>query len=186
MTTEVAAPTREAQENMLEAQADDLLWNADIPPRYLEYNFYREAALGRARRREEQCAEMAPPEGGIDGDSVAAMLEMLIAGADLASRHHRVLSLMRRGLTFRQMARAMGVQPSTAFRWYLQAIRRLQAYSRRLSRKESERDILAAFSEQAQVEVYRTEGHCRPGREACAKDGLCKRRWYLYVEGAVE
>lgn len=186
MTAQEAALTREAAEEILEAQADDLLWNADVSPRYLKYNFYRETALKRARRREEQCAEMAPPDCRTGDDSTGAMLEMLIAGADLAARHRRVLSLMGRGLTYREIATAMGVQPSSAFRWYLQAIARLQAYCQQLGAKENERDILGAFIQQTQVDVFRPETHCRPGQEACAKDGLCKRRWYLYAEGAVE
>ena len=29
---------------------------------------------------------------------------------------------------------------------------------------------------------YEGEHHCKPGHEACAKDGLCKFRWYLTRE----
>lgn len=29
---------------------------------------------------------------------------------------------------------------------------------------------------------YTDEQHCKPGEEACAKDGLCKYRWYLTRE----
>ncbi len=172
----------EEKEAALERQANELLWNSGADPRYLSYSFYRETNLQRACRKDAQFVEPPPPDLRMLQDSAAQLLEILLAQATLTESERQLIAMRRQGLTLRQMAQSLGVQHSTALRWLQRAILKLQEFCEQQSQLGAEEDWQAAFSEQQAISVYQPERHCRPGQEACRKDGLCKYRWYLYYE----
>lgn len=182
-TTESSPPT--ALE--LEAQADRLLWQKGASrPQDLEYSFYREVNLARAARREGWRHEPPPPAPTDPTSALAPLLEALVAEACLGYRHRRVLSLVRHGLSHRQIAETMGVRRTTVLRWHQQALARLREYLARQTGAETAENLRQAYREQVGSGAHHRECHCLPGREACRRDGLCKYRWYLFREARAE
>ncbi len=62
---------------------------------------------------------------------------------------------------------------------------KLEAWRQDRSRKYAFADWKSVYVEEVNRWSYRDEQHCPPGQEACAKDGLCKYRWYLSREQAL-
>jgi len=46
----------------------------------------------------------------------------------------------------------------------------------------SHSQILAVYAAEVNRFGRGEEHHCPPGEEECARDGICKRRWYLFRE----
>lgn len=174
--------SNEEKKAALEREADALLWNSGADPRYLAYSFYREKNLRRACRKEAQFNTPPPPDLRMLQESAAQLLEMLLAQTTLTESERQIIALRRQGLTLRQMAQSLGIKHSTAARWLQRAIRKLREFWEQQAQLEANEDWQAAFNEQRTISVYQPERHCRPGQEACRKDGLCKYRWYLYYE----
>jgi predicted DNA-binding protein (UPF0251 family) len=182
-TTEPAPPS--ALE--LEAEADRLLWQqGQSRPQDLEYSFYREANLTRALRREGWRCEPPPPVPVGPASPLAQLLEALLSEACLGYRHRRVLSLVRHGLSHKEIAATMGVRRTTVQRWHQQALARLREYLAQQTGAETAENLRQAYREQLGAGAHHRECHCLPGREACRRDGLCKYRWYLFREARAE
>ena len=62
------------------------------------------------------------------------------------------------------------------------AIEKLQHWRETRKREKAFDGWRAVYLEDVNRWAYEEEHHCPPGQEACAKDGLCKYRWYLIGE----
>jgi hypothetical protein len=176
-------PAAPADDDGLEALADALLWDSEGPaPAQLDYSFHRECSLQRAARRERRCAPPLQPDTSLMRETPAQLLEALFAELELPEMKVRVLSLLRRGLSDRQIATAMGIRLRTATRWRRRTIHLVRRAVRQHLDRLPDAAARRAFLEQAGAYLYTREIHCSPGREACRQDGLCKYRWYLTQE----
>jgi len=178
VTSSASDPAHE----QLEALADALLWEEAEQPRRLEYSFHREANLRRAHRRDLQRSQPPRPDTSQMRQSPAQLLEALFAELDMPEMLVRVLSLVRRGLSTRQIAQAMGIREQAAARWRGRALEALQRHCRERVLRSDDPEARGAFFEQMSTSLYGREVHCPPGKEACRHDGICKHRWYLFQE----
>lgn len=168
-------------EDLLEQQANQLLWS-DCRPPDLEYPFYAQSWLTiRALRQEVQL----PPAQTSTEPPASVLLDELLAAQGLPRQQRLVLELVRAGANESEIARLTGIPRQTVRRQRARAIEQLRRWVRQAAedaeaaRGEQIRQVLA---EERRLLGPDEEKHCLPGREACRSTGLCKFRWYLYYD----
>jgi len=170
----------EDRESELEREADRLLAQSLSEGGRGPYPFYTQRWLCEMRRREEELETETTDPQTWDRQTIATLLDFIIRESPLTDAQRRLLELKRQGLNAAQIAR-LSHQPETTIRRRLGGA--LTAARRhRESAPAAGNDpalIRLTYLEQTKCSIQRRERHCRPGREACRTDGLCKRRWYL-------
>lgn len=98
--------------------------------------------------------------------------------ARLNSTQMDVLRVVAGGADVREAARLLGISPSRARRLLDHSVQRMRAHAASV-RETLDEQIAAVMREDQARRGHRCERHCRPGREACRRTGICSRRWYL-------
>ncbi len=168
----------------MERAADQLL-RASLRERGQgEYPCHSERWMSLRRRKEEGCWGLAGGSSRRLSPSLEDLLTRLLEETPLPPDQRRVLELAREGATLTAIAQKLGRPLSTVHRWYHAGTERLRQRAGRVVQVHSRTALIAqVYREQTSPSLYHEERHCLPGREDCARDGLCRHRWYLYCEG---
>lgn len=146
-----------------------------------EYPCHSERWMSLRRRQEESAGGAVAPAAARLCPHLKALLEQLLRETPLPRTHRRVLELARDGASLTAIAREMGRPLSSVHRWYHEAGERLRERAGRGLCTLSQAALIAqVYREQTSPSLYQVERHCAPGQEDCARDGLCRHRWYLY------
>lgn len=175
---------QQTAEAALEKQANELLWQTQTQaPGHLEYPFYSERWL-RERCRQEQGAPEAEHYDALATEQRRPeLLTQILQAAELPENLRRALELAGKGMPTRDIAETLGVSRRTALRWVTRG-RDLLCRQRCRLQTLLERNnnlVMETYHESLSVGSYHEERHCKAGKEACRRDGLCKYRWYLHI-----
>lgn len=172
------------RDDALEAAADRLLREHDTRSRPTEYPFYARSSLRQLSRREDLLS-YRELQGPTRSDSHASLLlERLLPALELTAENHALLDLLRSGHTVTEAAATLGLTVKAARRRLDRIVRRLRHQATAAGGYQCL--VRQVHEEQRRPVRYRPEQHCKPGAEACRKDGRCKYRWYLYGLSAQE
>lgn len=98
--------------------------------------------------------------------------------ARLNSIEMDVLRVVAGGADAAGAARLLGIAPARARSLLNRAVEKMRAHAASASETLDEQVAQVMREEQAR-RGHGCERHCRPGREACRRTGICSRRWYL-------
>lgn len=168
----------------LERAADRLL-RASLRERGQgEYPCHSERWMCLRRRKEESYGSVVSGVSPRLSPRFKELLARLLRETPLAPNQRRVLELACQGSTLTAIARELGRPLSTVHRWYRAGSERLRERAEGMLAADSRQALIAqVYREQTSPSLYHEERHCLPGREDCARDGLCRHRWYLYYDG---
>jgi len=106
------------------------------------------------------------------------LLWRLTRAAQLNSTQLELLRLVVDGNELPAIAQILKIKPARAHAMFNALLHKLEAQAK-LIPVTTEQEIESCRKEQEHVNCYRPEQHCQPGREACLRNGVCTRRWYL-------
>ena len=89
-----------------------------------------------------------------------------------------VLRVVAGGTDTAGAARLLGISPGRARRLLNRAVDKMRAHAASV-RETLDEQIAQVMREEQARRGHGCERHCRPGREACRRTGVCARRWYL-------
>lgn len=174
---------QERKEWALERAADHLLAQAGVAKKTSEYPFHSEKWLQRASLRDNTVIIRQQDYTSLSLDQCRKLLGAVINAAPLSSRQRLVLQMRQCNCSFSVIAQRLDCSVSATRRLYKRAVKicreNLDAILSSLSTREA---VRMTFHDTARKPAFRHEQHCRPGREACRQDGLCRYRWYLLLE----
>ncbi|MBC7289590.1 MAG: hypothetical protein H5T86_16430 [Armatimonadetes bacterium] len=104
--------------------------------------------------------------------------EMRAAGCTALERR-AVLEFIATG-SRRQAAQRLRLPRSVVAVLLSSAIEKLREWRAERRRERPYDAWLSVYVQEVNRWPYEPEQHCEPGKEACAKTGLCAHRWYLY------
>ena len=176
------SPSDAALHESLEREADRLLREHAERYKPLEYPFYAASSLRQISRKDELVSLRELP-GEAGGSCVATrLLDRLDEQVELSETNRELLCMIRAGLGRQETADRLGLT-------YKAVGRRLDRIMARLRHAGAagggyERLVREVYADEVRPRRYAPEQHCKPGSEACRRDGYCKYRWYLYALSA--
>lgn len=173
----------EARDLALEAEATRLLVESLSRLGRGDYPFYTDSYLRRMSERdrrtgnESQVADPpAPPRPG------SVVVWQLARRARLNMTEMDVVALSIEGKRPREIGELLQLSPARVRTLLQRAIGLMRDCADSLA-ADAEQQIAAVRSEEEGRRPPHRESHCKPGQEACAKTGICTRRWYLRQGG---
>jgi DNA-binding CsgD family transcriptional regulator len=124
------------------------------------------------RREQAFLAPVVSPNRAVLRD----MLYELFQAAGLLGLQYTVMAMLLDGYSLDEIGRTVGKSETTVHRAKQNALRAIKRHLAATTDVVLMPDIVAdLFSRGHLVETIR---HCKPGREACSGDGICKFRHY--------
>ena len=175
---EAEKQSRDQKEADLEAHANRLLVESLKTLGRGEYPFYSASYLRRMATTDERAAledEATHPEP--PRREVTAIWR-LARKARLSSIETDILRVIATGGTSAIAAEILGIPRRRATRLLRRAIEKMRRHVAE-AQASLEEELACVMYEDQRRRAYSCEKHCKRGREACRRTGLCPKRWYL-------
>ena len=172
------AAAKQSAESALEAEATSLLRDHAVRYARQEYPFYMPSSLRQMSDRDDALSHRELRGAWGEDDTPTRLLEALCGHVELNETNRAVLEMTRQGLRAAEVAQRLQLTPKAVRRRLDRIVARLRHAA---ASGSADRLVREAYDEQLKPQRYQPEQHCRPGREACRRDGRCRFRWYLYA-----